>query len=381
MPSTCRHLFFQKKLLILHSHYSSIAKIGIVLNRYLQKISVVIVLFLSVAAPSKAISLNLDSIAEWGKFPRFCIGVYRWGDRFFNSYDSTYVQGTGYKFNVKITTDSWFDFYNFTLPEKTVMHMRSEPSTSVGAHLTYLAVSVGYDLNFSKLFGGSQRARQRYNFGFNCSLFAAELSYVSNDVGTKITRFGTGGYDYHIDYPFRGINVSSWSLDTYYFFNHKRYSQAAAFNFSKLQRKSQGSFYAGISIYTQHFNFDFSELPQQMLDRLPQSWPDYHYNVKTHNYAARVGYGYNWALGRHWLIGITESPVVGLKKGFVNSAEEHLSCSLYNRFGASVVWNSGHWFFGAVGKCDIGLIYDKEHTFANAFITGQMSVGYRFNLW
>ena len=349
----------------------------------MQRILVAAVLFMSAALPSAAISLNLDSIAEWGRFPRFCIGVYRWGDRFFNSYDSTYVQGTGYKFNVKVTTDSWFDFYNFMLPERTTMHMRSEPSTSIGAHLTYLAVSVGYDVNFSKLFGGPSEARQRYNFGFNCSLFAAELSYIKNDVGTRITRFGTAGIDtdYKIKLPFKGINVSSWNLDTYYFFNHKRYSQAAAFNFSKLQKKSQGSFYAGVSIYTQHFDFDFSELPSEILEHLPQSWPDYRYNVKTHNYALRAGYGYNWALGRHWLIGVTESPVIGMKKGFINSEDEHVSCSLSNRLGVAVVWNNGHWFFGATGRCDIGLIYDKEHTFANAFVTGQMSVGYRFNLW
>lgn len=349
----------------------------------IRKILLTLLLCISAALPSSALNLSLDSIAEWGKFPRFCVGVYRWGDRFFNTYDSTYVEGTGYKFNVKITTDSWFDFYNFTLPQKTVMHMRSEPSTSIGAHLTYLAVSVGYDINFSKLFGGPQQARQRYNFGFNCSLFAAELSYISNDVGTQITRFGSGGTDYHIRYPFKGINASSWSLDTYYFFNHKRYSQAAVFNFSKLQKKSQGSFYAGVSIYTQHFDFDFSSLPAQMLEKLPESWAlnGYHYNVKTHNYALRLGYGYNWALGRHWVIGLSESPLIGLKKGFINSDEDHISFSLYNRFGTGVVWNNGHWFIGAVGKCDVGLIYDKEHTFANAYITGQMSVGYRFNLW
>ncbi|MGM9872585.1 MAG: hypothetical protein ACI30X_03930, partial [Muribaculaceae bacterium] len=54
----------------------------------------IMVLMLAVLAPlsASAFSLALDSIAEWGKFPRFCIDVYRWGDKFFNSYDSTYVK-------------------------------------------------------------------------------------------------------------------------------------------------------------------------------------------------------------------------------------------------------------------------------------------------
>ncbi|MDE6205419.1 MAG: hypothetical protein K2F66_04800, partial [Duncaniella sp.] len=29
------------------------------------------------------------------RFPRFCLNVYNWGDRTFNSYDTTYVVGTG----------------------------------------------------------------------------------------------------------------------------------------------------------------------------------------------------------------------------------------------------------------------------------------------
>ena len=39
----------------------------------------------ALAAPQRAdaLSLDVDSIAAWGKFPRFCMDVYRWGDKFF----------------------------------------------------------------------------------------------------------------------------------------------------------------------------------------------------------------------------------------------------------------------------------------------------------
>lgn len=63
----------------------------------------------------RAISFDLDSIAAWGKFPKFCIDTYRWGDRFFNTYDSLYVVGSGTKFNVKLTTDSWLNYINFRI--------------------------------------------------------------------------------------------------------------------------------------------------------------------------------------------------------------------------------------------------------------------------
>ena len=89
-----------------------------------------------------AISFNLDSIAAWGKFPRFCVNTYRWGDKFFNGYDTAYVNPTGYKFNVKLTTDSWIEAYNFQLPNHTRIFMTSDNSTSAGLYLTYLAESL-----------------------------------------------------------------------------------------------------------------------------------------------------------------------------------------------------------------------------------------------
>lgn len=333
------------------------------------------------AQPVKAVSFALDSIAEWGKFPRFCIDVYRWGDKFFNSYDPDYVSGTGYKFNVKLKTESWTDFYNFSLPGGMDMMMTSDPSTSVGVYLTYLAVSAGYDINVSKLLTGAQQARSRFNFGFNCSLLAAEWYYVSNDVGTTIKRIGGNDKHYPTDIAFNGINVSEWALQTYYFFNHKRYSQAAAFNYSKVQKRSQGSFYAGLSISNQKYNFDFHTLPPDLLEHLPSSWEGYFYKVSTNNYGFRLGYGYNWVFARHWLLGVTESPIIGLRHGTINNQSDRNSFALSNRLGLSVVWNNGRWYAGTAFKFDSNLIYDKDHTFLSSIFAVEAAIGYRFNLW
>lgn len=325
-----------------------------------------------------ALSFNLDSIAEWGKFPRFCVNTYRWGDEFFNSYDSLYVVGTGTKFNVKGTTDSWLDTYHFVLPGNQKVDLRSDASTSIGAYLTYLAVSVGYDINISNLFGGVKHARSRYRFGFDCSLLGIEMYWENNDVGTKLKRFGP--YE-HLSIPFDGVKIGSWGIDAYYFFNHKKYSQAAAFNFSKIQRRSQGSLYAGISIYSQNYDFDFSSLDKKMLELLPPHWTDYHYRVRTHNYGFRIGYGYNWVVGRNWIVCGSLSPIIGLRKGYINSETEETTFSLYNRAKVSAVWNHGKWFAGIVGKADIAIISHRKTTFMGTNLSLSGAIGYRFNLW
>lgn len=327
---------------------------------------------------ASALSFSLDSIAQWGRFPRFVVNTYRWGDGFFNGYDTTYVKPTGYKFNAKITLDSWLDTYNFILPNRQPINMHSDPSTSMGVYLTYLAVSGGYDLNFSKLFGGTQPARKRWRFGFNCMLFAAEAYIINNATGNTLTRFGT----YHgLKLPFDAIENRTWGLDAYYFFNHKRYSEAATFNYSRIQKKSQGAFYTGFSIYGQSLNFDFSNLPPELRQQLPSHWDDYQYRVNTHNYALRAGYGYNWVFAPKWVLGVSESPVVGVRFGRVNSITSKTSLSLYNHLKVAVVWNSGRYFFGMAGKYDLAVVNNRSTTYAGGVLSGETVFGVRFNIW
>ena len=348
-------------------------------RRFIRMIFVVVA-FVASAQSGHAFSLALDSIAEWGKFPRFCIKTYRWGDRFFNSYDSTYVVGTGTKFNVKFKTDSWVDHYLFELENGTRINMVSDASTAMGAYVTYLAVSVGYDLNISRYFNGNTKSRKRFNFAFNCALFGADLYIYDNNIGTTITRFGHRDQPDKVHIPFKGLDNKAFGLDLYYFLNNKRYSQAAAFNFSKRQRKSQGSWYFGFSYMNEKYNFNFSGLSEDLKEQLPVIWNDYSYNVTVQNYFLKVGYGYNWVMGRHWLVSISESPMFGMRKGDVNNIIKN-RFGAYNVLRASSVYNRGNFFTGLVGRVYTSLIKDRESMMFSNMYSFELSVGYRFNLW
>lgn len=342
--------------------------------------------FMALPGKASGFSLALDSIAEWGRFPRFCINTYRWGARFFNSYDSTYVEGSGKLFNVKTRVEAWTDNYNFRFDNGYRMEMLSKPTTSLGFYLTYMAVSVGYDLNFGTLFNGSSESRKKFNFQFNCSLFAADCYWITNDVGTTIKRIGTPSHSQKVDIPFSGIDTRLWGVDLYYFFNHKHYSQAAAFAYSKIQRKSSGSLYAGLSFWGQDYKFDFSEFADEFAPGKPESW-GYHYQVKNKNYALKIGYAYNWVFHRGWLLGISEAPTFGIRTGIINTdtpdpTPKRTTFALSNRARLSIIYNyNKRWFFGFVGNADTGLVYDKEHTLITNNLNGEISVGYRFNLW
>lgn len=321
--------------------------------------------------------LNLDSIATMGKFPKFCVDTYLWGDRFFNGYDTTYVAGSGYKFNVKLTSDNWTEGYRFNMPDKMRLYMRATPSSSIGIYLTYLAVSVGYDVNISKLTGSLERARKRLRFGFNCSLLSVELYHINNNVGAHIKEYEYDGNLMYCNIPVKGIDNSTFGLDIYYFFNHKRYSEAAAFNFSRLQKKSQGSFYAGFSFYHQNLNFDFQTHQSLTIENIP----NLSYHADTKNFGLRLGYGYNWCFAPHWLLAVSESPVIGLRKGYVNSDISKYSLSLYNHLKLSIVWNSGRWFSGLIFKLDNSIISDNHTVYSSGLGSLEAVIGMRFNLW
>lgn len=351
------------------------------MRKVLLKLTLCLFFLTAACGRADAYFFDLDTIASWGKFPRFCVNTYRWGDKFFNGYDSAYVAPTGYKFNVKTTCDSWTQAYRFQLPDNKYIFMFSEPSTSIGLYATYLAVSVGYDVNISKLFGNRETARKRWRFGFNCMLFAAEVYYIRDNGSSRIRRFGDYNNPGHYNLPFRGIDNTTWGIDAYYFFNHKKYSEAASFNFSRIQKRSQGAFYTGFSIYTQKLDFNFRELPSDLIIQLPPSWKNAHYRVNTHNYAVRLGYGYNWVFHRNWVLGVSESPIVGIRKGFVNSDIEKVSFSMYNRMKLSVCWNHNRWFFGATGKFDLAIINDEKTNYAGAVLSAEAVAGFRFNIW
>lgn len=338
---------------------------------------------LTIGQEAGALSLALDSIAEWGRFPRFCVNTYRWGDKFFNTYDTAYVEGTGYKFNVKAKSDMWADTYIFELPNDYTMYMRSDMCTSLGAYVTYLALSVGYDLNVSQYINGSTTSRKRFGFKFNCALLSADFYWISNDVGTTITRFGRRGEMHHYDLRFTGINTRIFGVDAYYHFNNKRYSRAAAFNYSKIQKRSQGSFYLGFSYWEHDFSFDFSKLPDDFREHLPESWAGNHYlyTNRSKNYSVRVGYGYNWVFHKHWLLGVSESPILGLKTGSYNGKSYSAKVSLYNRGQLSLIWNNKRWFAGAIFSIETGLFFNKENSLLSNIASGELSLGYRFNLW
>ncbi|MDE5796559.1 MAG: DUF4421 domain-containing protein, partial [Muribaculaceae bacterium] len=135
--------------------------------------------------------LNLnDSTVEWPRFLRFCLDVYKWGDVTFNSYDTTYVTGTGRRWKTRFTSENWADSYAMHIGKNMPIRMMGDIYSSIGAYLQYMAVSVGYSIDLTHLISNKPIDHKKFEFGFNCARFNIAMYYHENTGGTFMRKFG-----------------------------------------------------------------------------------------------------------------------------------------------------------------------------------------------
>ena len=317
-----------------------------------------------------------DTAVVYPKFVKFCVNVYNWADRTFNTYDTAYVQGTGKKFKVLIKNENWLDSYAMRFSNGTYMTMASIPASTIGAYLSFSGLSAGYSYSIGKIFNYKEGACQNLRFQFNCALLAAEWYYSHNDGGTKIRNFTQEGVEFrNIDLP--GLTLNSYGIDVYYFLNNKKYSQGAAYNFSKIQKKSAGSFIFGASISHQSVEIDLTKVPPEIAKYLPEGATEYNYHYN--DYCLIVGYGYNWVFHKNWLFNISAMPSFGIKHCNETSLEG--ACNLFSmnvNGKLSITRNLNHVFYGLQGRISGHWYKSEAQSFFNSIAFLTLNFGFRF---
>ena len=100
------------------------------------------------------------------------------------------------------------------------------------------------------------------------------------------------------------IRIRSFFLDAYYMFNSKRFSYSAAYDQSLIQRRSAGSFMAGLMYYHTRVAFDDDACWPMVL--LMKSIG----KLKFTQANLGAGYAYNWVPARGWLVSAQVMPMI-----------------------------------------------------------------------
>jgi len=138
------------------------------------------------------------------------------------------------------------------------------------------------------------------------------------------------------------VEIASLYLNGYYVFNGRRYSQAAAYNQSVIQRRSAGSFLVGATWYMS--TLDFSDDRHISIILLSENTG----RIKMHQGTLGAGYGYNWV------------PL----RGLVVNAMAMPTFSFYNRVKA-YKYDSNYEMATLTGPDDYGEWNPETRTWAN----------------
>ena len=179
-------------------------------------------------------------------------------------------------------------------------------ASSVGFWVGYRGTGFSFGKSLTKNAGryySVSSTGARYGFNFRLRRFNtqdAKFSATDYENGQN-----TGKYDTDVRMP-SPVWIRSVYINGYYVFNGRRYSQAAAYNQSVIQRRSAGSLLLGATWYQS--SFDYSDLRNAVYMIIGHGI----YRVKVHQANLGVGYGYNWVPLRGLVVNAMAMPTVSV---------------------------------------------------------------------
>ena len=205
-------------------------------------------------------------------------------------------------------------------------------ASSVGFWVGYRGTGFSYSKSLTKNAGryySFSSTGAKYGFNFRLRRFNtkdAKLSSTDYENGQTIP------YDTVVS-MFSPVWIRSVYINGYYVFNGHRYSQAAAYNQSVIQRRSAGSLLLGATWYQS--SFDYSDIRNFFYMLIGHGV----YRAKVHQANLGVGYGYNWVPLRGLVINAMAMPTVSV----YNRVKSYKYEMNYDLSPKEPVDNYGNW--------------------------------------
>ena len=237
---------------------------------------------------------------------------------------------TGNTFHAKGTVNNIYSKADLSTSHKTTV--------SIGA--SYRGISAALAINPAKLSGAYKD--YEFNLNYYSSSISIDFSYQrSESLSGDVWRDDNKSQLESGDVTLKVINLAG-----YYTFNHRRFSFPAAFNQSYIQRQSAGSWLVGVS-----YQGGSIKTNDELKARNPNA-PDV--SIDVGHLGIGGGYGYNWVLGKRWLLHFSMLPtfVVYNRNKFTVNDElkkaKHMRFNMIFNERVAIVRNfSSRYFAGA----------------------------------
>ena len=251
--------------------------------------------------------------------------------------------------------------------------LRTEPAQYVGLWAGYRGYGLGYTVNVGGdkgnyftigatggSFGINVRIHSFDNSSPNLNLDSDILSDMNKDEWREVKLIDP-------------IHVNTLIADGYYMFNGKKFSYAAAYDQSVIQKHSAGSLMAGLMYnYT---NIDYSSKYNGDIIYLMEGLG----RVKLWQGSVGVGYAYNWVPARGLLINVMAMPMLTFVNkikayGYATNVEELMEDPIFWSDISNEEWDE--WFYKNLQITPMGdMTFNSGLTFS---FDGRVSLTYNF---
>ena len=265
----------------------------------------------------------------------------KWLLRLLGNYAGNYIHAKG---NVN-------DVYS-----KYDLHTRR--NTSVSLEVNYCDIAVALSLNPDKIKGIYDD--YELNLEYHGNMISLDFNYLR---ATSLTGDVELGNIDHLDED--GLRMNVVNASAFYVFNHRKFSYPAALYQNYYQRRSAGSWLAGISVQAGSI-----KTTDELKKRSPLA-PEVH--LRFANVALGGGYGYNFVFGQRsqWLLHLSAIPSVVVYKHnrlTVNDDEKKdhgLNFNMIFNERAAVVYHFSPRYLGGASLMMSNSLFDNDKVTVN----------------
>ena len=251
--------------------------------------------------------------------------------------------------------------------------LRTEPAQYVGLWAGYRGYGLGYTVNV----GGDKGnyftiGATGGSFGINVRIHSFDNSSPNLNLDSDILS-DSNKDEWREVKLIDPIHVNTLIADGYYMFNGKKFSYAAAYDQSVIQKHSAGSLMAGLMYnYT---NIDYSSKYNGDIIYLMEGLG----RVKLWQGSVGVGYAYNWVPVRGLLINVMTMPMLTFVNkikayGYATNIEELMEDPIFWSDISNEEWDE--WFYKNLQITPMGdMTFNSGLTFS---FDGRVSLTYNF---
>lgn len=277
----------------------------------------------------------------------------------FNNYDTAYIEPQHYNFALMLQNTTNFEFYRISTSSQSVT-LSPDLTDKLGPYFGWRLLFMGYTFDIKHFsLSTNNSVKKEFDISLYTSMFGVDFVYRRTGSDYKVRSLNLGSNintENLIGEHFPDINIGVTGINLYYIFNHRHFSYPAAFSQSTCQKKSCGSFIAGVS-YTRHsVDLDYTSLQRLIQEKGPSSTvmldSSLMFNsLKFLDISLSLGYAYNWVFSKNWLLCASATPAIAYKysSGELQdkNIKKNLSWKNFDFIGRlGIVWNNMKWYAG-----------------------------------